>query len=314
MSLSVVIPVFNDRDHLAACLDGLAAQTTDIETIVVNGPSTDGTSGMLHERTDVDVLLESASRNLNVARNAGIREASHPIIALLAPAYRIQEHWQRTIEESLAGAADAASGPIEPTEGTDEDTESTPDPGELAIHGGNLAMTRGAVTALDGFDEYLSIDGTSDLAHRLSGLGLQVVWHPEMRVQLTATPDGGRPGPRRCGHGADWEFAAEADWGLKYRSLTYRQVKNAGAHPRVLRHLLVSAIRDGVGAARDVLRGQGTPSEWVGNGMDVVSNVIVGVRAGFDARRADGTSARNPNGLSQSDTAGAVAVRHDWRE
>ncbi|PSP40440.1 glycosyl transferase family 2, partial [Halobacteriales archaeon QH_10_70_21] len=45
MYLSVVVPTLNDRDRLESCLDALSADAPD-EGIVVNGPSTDGTSGM----------------------------------------------------------------------------------------------------------------------------------------------------------------------------------------------------------------------------------------------------------------------------
>lgn len=314
MALSVAIPSFNERDHLTACLDALGSLGGDIETIVVNGPSTDGTSGVLQNREDVDVLLECASRNLNIARNAGIREASKAIVAVLSPAYRVQSSWLRTIEENLAGAADAATGPVQPVESSDAAEDVRPaDDGQLAIRGGNVALTKSALTALDGYDEYLPAGGTADLAQRLSGLGLQIIWHPEMRVQQIATPDGGRLGVHRSHRGMGWQTRDDPDWGVLYRSLTYRHVKNDGPAPAVLFRIIHSALRDGGSAAREVLHGRGTPSEWIGNGTAVVSNTVIGARDGIRARQADRTPTRNPHGLSRPEAAQAIAETRDWR-
>ena len=310
MSLSVVVPTFNERTSLATCLDALTQHTTEVEVIVVNAPSTDGTSGMIHERTDVDVLLECTSRNINVARNAGIREATGDIIALLAPTCTIQPRWEATIEETLGGAADAVSGPIRPTSADDPSAASKTGP-DLGIDGDNLALSREAITAIDGFDEVLSLDGTADVAQRLRGHGLHVVWNPDMEVHRIASSDGGEATHR--GDDGAWRSIATADWGERYRSVTYRHVKNRGIRPGVLVTLLGAAVKDGVTAAVDVLRGDGTPSQWVGNGIDVVTNCAVGVREGWRARQADGTAARNPHGLSRGRTNDHIETRHDWR-
>ena len=312
MSLSVVIPTFNERDHLARCLDALAERTSQTEVIVVNAPSTDGTSGMIHERDDVDMLLECASRNINVARNAGIREATHPIVALLGATCQVQSGWQPTIQANLSGAADAASGPIHPGDPRGDATDRASDRG-LGINGENVALTREAITALDGFDEYLSLGGTADLATRLSGHGLNVMWHPEMEVHRIMTADGGESQRRNVGRQFVWGSADPPDWGDRYRALAYRSVKNDGIRPRVLGRLLSWAIRDGVSAALEVFRGRGTPTQWVGNGVDVVTNVLVGMRDGRNARSADGTTARNPHGLSHERSIEAIADTHDWR-
>lgn len=76
MDLSVVVPTLNGRDRLAACLDALAAHAPEAEVIVANGPSADGTTGMVRDRDDVDVLVEISDRTVNVARNAGIEVAT----------------------------------------------------------------------------------------------------------------------------------------------------------------------------------------------------------------------------------------------
>ena len=44
MTLSVVVPTLDNREQLARTLDGLADHVPEAEVVVVNGPSTDGTT------------------------------------------------------------------------------------------------------------------------------------------------------------------------------------------------------------------------------------------------------------------------------
>jgi hypothetical protein len=121
MDLSVVVPTLNGRTQLLRCLDALSAHAPAAEVIVVNGPSTDGTSGAVREREDVDVLVEIADRNLDVARNAGIEHASGEWIAFVSDEYSIEPAWfealgeaareeNRTRDSRLAGAVDSLAG------------------------------------------------------------------------------------------------------------------------------------------------------------------------------------------------------------
>ncbi len=304
MRLSVIVPTHNQRDELAACLDSIADSAPEAEVIVVNGPSTDGTSGMVRERGDVDVLLDCASRNINVARNAGLLEASGEVFALLAPSYRIQPGWLEAVVESLDGEADLVSGPVRVGDPDPLDA----DPGGLRIVGGNLAMTRAAVRALDGFDDYLVYAGTTDLDQRITGQNLQVVWHPEMAVRAEpAEPPHRRQ--HRGGYETAWGSADEIDWASRYRSLAYRTVKNDGLGVRSIGRLAVGAVRDGVGVGREVLHGGVSLPQWAGTGWGVLKNSLRGIRDGFRARRSDRTAAANPHGLSQTG-AGVVVDRH----
>lgn len=313
MPLSVVIPSYNQRGQLTACLDALGTlDDDDHEVIVVNGPSTDGTSGAMEQREDVDCLLECSSRNLNVARNIGLREASRDYVAFLSPQYRVTEGWARAILETLEGHVDAVSGPTGPgDEAPPDEIGDRPATDELTITGGNMALTRGAVTALDGFDEYLDIGGTRDIYRRLTHEGLHLVWHPDMRVEPiypaddNPEGDGGLPP-------AGWQDRRDPGWGVRYRSRAYLEVKNDGLRPGVIARLAGAALRDGSSAAADVLRGNGQPTAWMGNGVSVVRNVIVGIRDGRAARRADRTPARNPHGLSRADED-RIAARIDRR-
>lgn len=300
MELSVIVPTCNERDELTACLDALARHAPEVETVVVNGPSTDGTSGLVRSRDDVAVLLDCSSRNINVARNAGLREASGDIIALLSPRYQIQPGWAEAIVESLSEQADLVSGPVDLEETEDVHRGIHPRDG-IRVIGGNLALTRQAVRALDGFDEYLMTDGARDLGQRIAGQDLHVIWHPEMRVRAEEPPQLHRR-QHRGGYENAWHGSERTDWGALYRSMTYHVVKNRGVGFRPIGGILIAALRDGYDAAKDVFHGSGSPSVWAANGVIVVRNVVRGGIDGWRARRTDRTPAKNPYGLSQSST------------
>ena len=86
--VSVVIPTHNRAPILPRALDGVLGQELPpAEIIVVDDGSTDGTSSVLasYERRHPDLLrvIRQANAGAPAARNAGIREAQQPFIALL---------------------------------------------------------------------------------------------------------------------------------------------------------------------------------------------------------------------------------------
>lgn len=307
MDISVVIPTLNGREQLAASLDAITEYAPEVEVVVVNGPSADGTSGMVRDRDDVDVLVEIDERNVNVGRNAGIERASGDVIALVEYDLTIEEGWLDALRQGLATVPEdgdergAVTGPTHRrlrAGVTTEKAETREIRGREVRYfgGGNVAFRREALEAIDGFDERLQTGGARDAAHRLAGLGYEVTWAPEMSVARELEADGGR---------------AERDWRWRYRSLCYRLVKNYGPRPSILYRITRHAATDAVEAARDVAEGEGRPTQWLGNGRDVVLGTFSGVGRGLLARFADRTPRRNPSGWSARNDR-AVAV-HDRR-
>jgi len=306
MELSVVVPTLNSRERLAACLDALAA-VDPAEIIVVNGPSADGTSGMCRERDDVDVLVELDDRNVNVARNAGFGRAEEDAVAFVSPEFTVESGWLDALTTGL-GDADAVTGPVHrrlDVGWTTEEPETRVIGGRNVhyVNGGNVAFTREALVEIDGFDEYLAVGGARDAAHRLAALDREVCWVPDMAVARHDDDEVARPSVMTDGgDGPDWRW--------RYRSLAYRLVKNYGARPTVGYRLGRHAVDDAVDGAADVLRGEGEPSRWVGNGRDVLVGAVGGVATGLRARWRDRSPRRNPNGWSaRSDRAVAVYDR-----
>ncbi|WP_418284282.1 glycosyltransferase family 2 protein [Halorubrum sp. DTA46] len=348
MDLTVVVPTLNGRDRLAACLDALAAHAPDAEVVVVNGPSSDGTTGMVRDRDDVDVLVEISDRTVNVARNAGIEVATGDAIALVDYDNRIGESWLNAVSEGLA-SADVVTGPVAPTEprpsdetvdgdgrdandgrneddervGSNEDDErgesgerdngddgpadERPERRQIAgrdvtyFNGGNVAFRRETLRDLDGFDEYLHTGGARDAAHRLARMDRDVAWRDDLAVTKELPSPTAADGGRTAG-----------EWGWKYRALAYRLLKNYGIRPTVVARAGSHAVKDAVGAAGDVVRGESTPSRWAATGRDVLVGLVSGSSDGLVARRRDRSPARNPNGISKR--ADRAVAKYDQRE
>lgn len=281
MHLSVVVSTLNGREHLLSCLDSLARNVpAGVEIVVVNGPSSDGTTGAVREREDVDVLVEISERNRNVSRNAGIEVATGEVVALIGDTYEITDSWYDAIATAVDAGTDVITGP--------RDGDRSPNPKQprtvrgrqvTGFDGDNVAFRRTVLTELDGFDETLPVDGARDVAHRLGAEEWSVTWSPEMAVREVVETDGGSP----------------TDPGERYRARAYCLAKNYGPRPSVLGRPLWRAIREGTGRTRAVLGGDETPTGWLGGGVSVATSTLCGLKTGLVARYRE---RGNPAGLS----------------
>jgi len=315
MELSVVVSTLNDRERLVSCLDALAERTpAETERIVVNGPSSDGTTGVVRDRDDIDVLVEISERSPSVSRNAGLELATGEVVAFLDGEYAIDYSWYEAIDEEMADGTDVVTGPV-----TGCPVDDGQSPRRVAgrtvthFHGDNVAFDRSVLEALDGFDEYLAAAGERDCAHRVAGLEFEVARNAAMAARCEIGTDGGEsselmesmPELRSDGGHAD------PDWGAAYRSLSYRLAKNYGLRPSVFTRTAGSALREGVAGISRLAAGEATPTGCLSDGTDVIRNVARGLWDGVRARYSDRSHRRNPNGLSQRHDR-AVQV-YDWR-
>jgi glycosyltransferase involved in cell wall biosynthesis len=85
--VSVIIPVYNGREFIGEAIDSAAKQTyRNLEIIVVDDGSTDGTLSILHEYADTDDrirVISQANGGVAKARNAAIAAARGEFIAPL---------------------------------------------------------------------------------------------------------------------------------------------------------------------------------------------------------------------------------------
>lgn len=83
--LSIVIPAYNVASYVGDAIASALAQTIrDIEVIVINDGSTDGTAGVVKGFSDPRLrLVSQPNRGLSAARNAGIANAQGAFIGFL---------------------------------------------------------------------------------------------------------------------------------------------------------------------------------------------------------------------------------------
>jgi glycosyltransferase len=85
LKISVITAVRNNRDTIAAALDSVLAQThRDIELIVIDGASTDGTLNILARyATRLHVLVSENDHGIYDALNKGLMRATGEVIGFL---------------------------------------------------------------------------------------------------------------------------------------------------------------------------------------------------------------------------------------
>lgn len=97
-SVSIVIPVYNEEDHLAACLDAIAVQSVKpLEVIVVDNNSTDATVAIASRYSFVKILHEPR-QGVVFARDCGFNAASGEILGRLDADSVISPDWVETVQ------------------------------------------------------------------------------------------------------------------------------------------------------------------------------------------------------------------------
>ena len=85
--ISVIIPVYNVRKYLKYCLDSVLKQTySNLEIILVDDGSTDGSGEMCDEYADVDkriVVIHQENGGLSAARNTGLQYCKAKLVGFV---------------------------------------------------------------------------------------------------------------------------------------------------------------------------------------------------------------------------------------
>lgn len=85
MKVSIVTIVFNNREHIADCIQSVNSQSYhDVEHIVIDGGSTDGTREIIEShREHIDKYVSEPDKGLYDGLNKGLMMASGDIIGIL---------------------------------------------------------------------------------------------------------------------------------------------------------------------------------------------------------------------------------------
>ncbi|MGB7055894.1 MAG: glycosyltransferase family 2 protein, partial [bacterium] len=72
MRISVIIPVFNEKSHLAEIIDAVEAVPLEKEIIVVDDYSSDGARNILRYRKGIKVILHERNMGKGTAIRSGL--------------------------------------------------------------------------------------------------------------------------------------------------------------------------------------------------------------------------------------------------
>lgn len=85
--ISIIVPVYNVETYLEECLDSIQNQTyTDIEVLLVNDGSTDGSQAICERYCQTDKrfrLMNQTNQGQSVARNNGVKTSTGDFIAFV---------------------------------------------------------------------------------------------------------------------------------------------------------------------------------------------------------------------------------------
>lgn len=102
LTLSIVIPVFNEEAYLADCLDSIAAQSEKPdEVIVVDNNSTDGTADITRQYPFVKVIKETKQHQA-FAQRTGFNLAKGEILGRIDADTVLPENWVRNVKRHFA--------------------------------------------------------------------------------------------------------------------------------------------------------------------------------------------------------------------
>jgi len=196
--VSIIIPVYNEEERIAACLDAIAAQTVaPLEVIVVDNNSTDTTVAVAQSYRFVRVIT-SHKQGVIYARTKGFDAARGTIIGRIDADTQLPADWVERLQRLFTDEVDAVSGSIGYY---DVPLKRLFDRIDLAfrsraarlmgdrvfLQGANMAIRRSAWRAVRG---HLCNKGGMhedfDLAIHLSERGQQVVFAPELRAEISA--------------------------------------------------------------------------------------------------------------------------------
>jgi glycosyltransferase involved in cell wall biosynthesis len=197
MTISVVIPTYNEEKNIKHCLESLRRQNfsdDDFEIIVVDGNSRDRTREIAEPLAD-HVIIQT-SKKVGGARNDGFALARGDIVATTDADCIIPEDWLSVIHDSFSRHGDLVQlyGTVYPRE---EGVKHQISLGcantfsRIGYHTRTLYYTLGCNTAFDrdafhAAGMYRCIDAGDDLeiAQRMRKIG-RVMLNPRMRVQFS---------------------------------------------------------------------------------------------------------------------------------
>jgi glycosyltransferase involved in cell wall biosynthesis len=195
-AISIVVPIYNGADTIAACIESLLHidnPDTPFEIVVVDNASTDRTMSILDAYRDRIRVLHEPIRGAAAARNTGVRNAHGDIIAFTDADCVVERGWLRNLIPALRDpAVGIAGGPILATsprnriekfgERIHDHRRALEDESAYAITM-NWASRRAVLEEAGLFDPALIRGQDADLARRIRMRSYRLVFCPDAIVR-----------------------------------------------------------------------------------------------------------------------------------
>lgn len=112
--ISVIVPVFNGKEYLPACINSIESQTyRNTEIIIIDDGSTDGTDGVcrsIQESYDNVKIITLRDEGVSAARNAGIEAAEGEFITFVDADDRLLPGMLRTLYDCITDTGSDIAG------------------------------------------------------------------------------------------------------------------------------------------------------------------------------------------------------------
>lgn len=194
---SVVIPAFNEEQHIEASLSSLVNQSYPrdrYEIIVVDNGSTDRTSEIASAHADL--IISKPDGNVGAVRNFGIANASGEVIICTDADCVVTSDWIGTGVTLLEKHPQHAfGGGLRPRENArwiekywilNESGRSTQ---QRALMGSSIFMWKRNLEQLGDFSETMTSGEDTDLYERALANGVEVTISPELSVAHLGCPE-----------------------------------------------------------------------------------------------------------------------------
>lgn len=118
MSISVIVPAYNEEKYIGSCLSSLFNQTfpIDYEVLVVNDKSNDNTEQivkiMQEENENLHLLNKSSQEGVSMARNFGAQNSENDIVAFLDADCVANDKWLINTYDAIKRGSSSAIGPV----------------------------------------------------------------------------------------------------------------------------------------------------------------------------------------------------------
>lgn len=114
MKFTIITVVLNDRENIEKTILSVIGQDADVEYIVIDGESADGTLDIIHKYNDkINILISEKDNGIADAFNKGLRLGTGDIIGIVNSGDFLEDGALKTVEDSFKEGAEVVYGDVQ---------------------------------------------------------------------------------------------------------------------------------------------------------------------------------------------------------